>query len=63
MTEDLSENTVKKMTKLADDRSVPYRIYGKTEDLSHITGSQDRGIFGVTDWKFAEVIVKEIDKE
>lgn len=63
LTEDLSENTVKKMTKLAEDNKVTYRIYGKAEDLSQITGGGERGVFGITDTNFAEVILKEIDKE
>lgn len=63
LSEDLSENTVKKLTKLATDHGVPFRIYGKTEELSKITGSDHRGIYGITDVNFADVILKEIDKE
>lgn len=63
LTEDLSENTVNKLTKLSNDKGVLYRIYGKTEELSKITGSQDRGVYGITDVNFADVILKEIDKE
>ena len=59
--EDISENTVKKMVKLAEDGSIPYRIYGTTEELSKITGSADRGIYGVTDVNFADVILRELD--
>ena len=63
LTEDLSENTVKKLTKLSADNGVPFRIYGKTEELSRITGSQERGVFGITDVNFADVILKELDRE
>lgn len=63
LSEDLSENTVKKMSKLADENDVPVRIYGKSEELSKATGSQERGIFGITDVNFADVILKEIDGE
>lgn len=63
ITEDLSENTVKKLLKLSMDHGVPYRIYGKTEELSKITGSQERGVYGITDVNFADVILKEIDME
>ncbi|MBR0596760.1 L7Ae/L30e/S12e/Gadd45 family ribosomal protein [Sinanaerobacter chloroacetimidivorans] len=63
LTEDLSENTVKKLAKLSEDHGVPVRIYGKTEELSKITGSQERGVFGITDVNFADVILKELDRE
>lgn len=63
LSEDLSENTVKKLSKLSNDNAVPLRIYGKMEELSKITGSRERGIFGITDVNFADVIIKEIDEE
>ena len=63
LSEDLSENTVKKLSKLTTDHGVPLRIYGKMEELSKITGSQERGIFGITDVNFADAILKEIDGE
>jgi ribosomal protein L7Ae-like RNA K-turn-binding protein len=63
LSEDLSENTVKKLSKLSKENEIPLRIYGKSEELSKATGSQDRGIFGITDGNFADVILKEIDGE
>lgn len=60
---DLSENTVKKLAKLSEDNGVPLRIYGKMEELSMITGSRERGVFGITDKNFADAILKEIDGE
>jgi len=60
---DLSENTVKKLSKLSKENEVPLRIYGKSEELSKATGSQERGVFGITDGNFADVIMKEIDGE
>jgi ribosomal protein L7Ae-like RNA K-turn-binding protein len=63
LSEDLSENTVKKLSKLTRDNEIPMRIYGKSEELSKVTGSQERGIFGITDVNFADVILKEIDGE
>ena len=63
LSEDLSENTVKKLLKLTRDNEIPTRIYGKSEELSKVTGSQERGIFGITDVNFADVILKEIDGE
>ncbi|MDF2653640.1 MAG: ribosomal protein [Bacillota bacterium] len=61
LAEDLSENTVKKLSRVAEEGSVPVRVYGLSEELSQITGNQDRGIFGITDGNFAEAIMKEID--
>lgn len=63
LSEDLSENTVKKLAKLSNDNAVPLRIYGKMEELSNITGSRERGVFGITDVNFADAIIKEIDEE
>lgn len=63
LSEDLSENTVKKLSKLTRDNEIPMRIYGKSEELSKVTGSRERGIFGITDVNFADVILKEIDGE
>lgn len=61
LTEDLSENTAKKIIKAAEDKHVLLRVYGKGEELSKVTGSQDRGIFGITDSNFADVILRELD--
>ncbi len=61
LSEDLSENTVKKLSKLSEENGVPLRIYGKSEELSKSTGSQERGVFGITDANFADVILREID--
>lgn len=59
--EDISENTVKKLVKLSEKNRVPYRFYGNTEELSKVTGSQERGVYGVTDVNFADVILRELD--
>lgn len=63
LSEDLSENTVKKLSKLSADHEVPLRIYGKMEEMSKVTGSRERGVFGITDANFADAILKEIDEE
>lgn len=63
LSEDLAENTVKKLSKLAKENEIPLRIYGKSEELSKVTGSQERGVFGIIDVNFADVILKEIDGE
>jgi ribosomal protein L7Ae-like RNA K-turn-binding protein len=63
LSEDISENTLKKLSRLSEEDKIPLRIYGKSEELSKVTGSQERGIFGITDVNFADVILKEIDGE
>lgn len=61
LTEDLSENTAKKLRKVAEEKNVLVRVYGKSEEVSRITGSQDRGIFAISDANFTAVILKELD--
>ena len=61
ITEDLSENSVKKMLSAAEKHKVPYRRFGDREQLSKITGNVDKGIYGITDDNFAKVISEGID--
>ena len=61
LAEDLSENTIEKMLTQCNKNKVEYRIFGNSDDLSHITGKSGKGIFGITDKHFAEIICKEID--
>ena len=61
LTEDLAENSVKKMVSAAEKHRVSYRIYGSREQLSQITGNVDKGIFGIIDDNFAKVISDGID--
>lgn len=61
LTEDLAENTVKKMQQQCGRTKTEYRIFGESDVLSHRTGNSGKGIFGVTDRHFAEIICKEID--
>ena len=61
LTEDLAENSVKKMVSAAEKHRVAYKIYGSREQLSKITGNVDKGIFGITDNNFAKVISDGID--
>lgn len=58
---DISENTMKKMKKAAEDRKVTYRVYSTCDELSQACGTSGKGVFGVTDQNFANVILKEID--
>jgi len=62
LTEDLSENSRKKMVSAAEKFRVPCRIYGTRERLSNITGNVDKGIYGITDENFAKVISDGIAK-
>lgn len=62
LTEDLSENSVKKMVSAAEKHRVPCKIYGSREQLSRMTGNIDKGIYGVTDDNFAKVISDGIDQ-
>ena len=59
---DLSDNTKKKMLALAEAGKVRYRIYGDVESLSQMTGKRGKGIFGITDFHFAEIIGTESDR-
>lgn len=59
--EDLAENSKKKMISAANKYNVEYRIFGDSDEMSHMTGTEGKGIFGITDENFANVISKEID--
>ena len=61
LTEDLADNTVKKMQGKCEKKNVNYIIYGGSDELSQVTGKTGKGIFGITDRHFAEIICKEID--
>lgn len=60
---DVSENTIKKLVNAANERKVVYRIYGTCDELSQACGTTGRGVFGITDQNFANVILKEIDED
>ncbi|MDY6037406.1 MAG: ribosomal L7Ae/L30e/S12e/Gadd45 family protein [Eubacterium sp.] len=59
--EDVGENTRSKMIQKCISNNIKYRIFGKAEELSQITGNIDKGIFAIIDRGFAESICKEID--
>lgn len=61
--EDASENSRQKMIKLAKKTETAYRIYGRTDELSHATGTPGRSVFGVTNRNFADTIMNAIDEE
>jgi len=58
---DLAKNSVEKIVSAAERNKIPYRFYGSKEDLSHITGKENSGIFGVTDENLSRAILEEID--
>ena len=58
---DLAENSKKKMISAAKKFNVEYRIFGDSDEMSRMTGTSGKGIFGITDENFANVISKEID--
>ncbi len=60
LAEDLAENSMKKMTSIAQSKGVPYIKYGTKELLSQRTGKADGGIFGITDENLAKAILEEI---
>ena len=63
LTTDMAENTLKKIIREAEKNKVPYRVYGESCEMSHATGCDGRGIFGIVDGNFSNMIAKEIDNE
>ena len=61
--EDSADNTKEKFRNLCSRYDVEFRIYSTIEELSSMTGFTGRGIFGITDKNFAEVMIKEIQNE
>ena len=61
--EDASDNTKDKFAHLCKLYEVPFFIYASADYLSEMTGMHGRGIFGITDRNFAEVMIKEIQNE
>ena len=63
ITEDMAASGREKMERMAKNAKIPYRIYGDSEHIGNVTGRPGRTVFGVTERGFAEVILKEIDRE
>lgn len=61
--EDISENSEKKVMKEIRKYGVQYVKYGKSEELSRVVGSSGRNVFALCDKGFAEIILKEINRE
>lgn len=62
LAEDLSENSKDKMQREAAKSGLICRIYGTSEALSHETGNEGKGIFGIADKNLADAIINEIDR-
>ena len=60
--EDATEGTRDKISGKCSSHSVPCVIYGKSDDLSHVTGTGQTTVFAVTDGDFAKVISGKIDR-
>lgn len=60
---DVSENTLKKMVRLAENRKIPYRVFGEGFEIARAAGSDGRYVFGIRDENFTNVIFNEIDKK
>jgi len=60
LAEDLSENSKEKMISLASRYKVRCEENGKTDEMSHITGNEGKGIFVITEKQFADAIAKAI---
>ncbi len=63
LAEDLSENSKEKMKKEAAKFGIECRIYGKIDSLSHATGTEGKGIFGIEDKNLADAIINQIDRQ
>ncbi|MBQ7667873.1 MAG: ribosomal L7Ae/L30e/S12e/Gadd45 family protein [Clostridia bacterium] len=57
ITEDAGLSIKNKITRLCDENSVPYIIYGSSELLSKATGEINKVIFSVEDENFAKSIM------
>ncbi len=60
--EDAAEGTRDKISNKCRSHGVPCVIFGKGEDLSHVTGTGTTMVFAVTDGDFSKMIIKEIDR-
>lgn len=60
ITEDASEKTRDKFSKLAEKHGVPVNFVESSAFMEELTGLADRNIYGITDSNLAEAISKEI---
>ncbi|MBQ6400909.1 MAG: ribosomal L7Ae/L30e/S12e/Gadd45 family protein [Firmicutes bacterium] len=60
--EDIADNSREKVTRTAEKTGTHYEIWGMSEELSRMTGTAGRYVFGITDEHFAGAILQEIHK-
>jgi ribosomal protein L7Ae-like RNA K-turn-binding protein len=60
---DASIKTRERFEGLCGRYGVDFEVYGTVDELSAMTGLTGRGIYGITDQNFAEVMIKEIQNE
>ncbi len=62
LTEDISENGKKKITKEIRKYNVPHITLGTSDEISQAVGEEGRSVFAICDSGFAEAILKETGK-
>ena len=60
LAEDISQGSEKKMKEIRK-AGVDYIKSGTIDEMSHVTGTSGRSVFGILDRNFAEAILKEIE--
>ncbi|MGP1569569.1 MAG: ribosomal L7Ae/L30e/S12e/Gadd45 family protein [Eubacteriales bacterium] len=60
---DAATNSVEKLRNTAIGNGVEFRVFSNKEKLSSYVGMQNKIAFGITDFGFANVILKEIDSD
>ena len=63
ITEDTSPGSRKKAVSTAEGHGVRWVLYGTSEELSHMTGTKGKHIFGITDGPFGKTIMEAIEGE
>ena len=61
--EDSADNTKDKFSTLCKKYNISFEIFGTIEALSSMTGFSGRGVYGIEDDNFAQVVIKEIQNE
>ena len=63
LSEDISENSEKKIMKEIRRHGVNFVKYGSSEELSCAVGASGRSVFAVCDENFSKVILNEINRD
>lgn len=62
ITEEVGDKSRKRLLQKCNSYSVECREFGSAEEMSHITGKEGRGVFGIIESGFADDIRREIDR-